>query len=169
MAQDASATPNLKSIHSRIASTVKRILPLSSIPLYVRHAAFLPSLSLSLLYLTVLSLSGQMITFLLSVGYTSTHVGIVRTISTALELSATWIAPRLIGRIGAIRAGIWSLSWQMIWLAGGLSWFFTYWAKSGGSGILAASGLVGGVALSRIGLWSFDLCAQNIVQDVSSP
>ncbi|KAF7328398.1 Solute carrier family 40 protein [Mycena venus] len=101
-----------------------RVLPISSIPFYLKHPAFLPSFSLSLLYLTVLSFSGQMITYLISVGYTSLYVGLARTISTVFELSATWIAPRLMKRLGIIRSGIWSLSWQMIWLAAGVSWFF---------------------------------------------
>jgi iron-regulated transporter 1 len=143
-------------------SSLSRLLPLKSLPFYLHHPAFLPSLSLSLLYLTVLSLSGQMVTYLISVGYTTLHVGIIRTISTAFELSATWIAPRLMARIGVVRTGIWSLSWQMLWLAAGASWFFSsYWGEG-----MAATGLVVGVTLSRVGLWGYDLCAQSIVQDV---
>lgn len=168
-AQDTATEPPPVQFRSQLGSAARHLLSVSSIPFYVRHRAFLPSLSLALLYFTVLSMSGQMITFLLSVGYTSTHVGVVRTVSTILELSATWIAPRLIGWIGPVRAGIWSLSWQMIWLAGALSWFFAYWAGVEKASVMAVSGLVGGVALSRIGLWGFDLCAQNIVQDVSCP
>jgi iron-regulated transporter 1 len=142
-----------------------RLVPLKSLPLYFRHPAFLPSISLSLLYFTVLSFSGQMITFLLAVGYTSIYVGVARTISTIFELSATWIAPRIQKRIGAVRGGIWFLSWQMVWLAGALSWFFAGSEGLARTGVFAASGLVGGVILSRIGLWGFDLCAQSIVQE----
>lgn len=147
-------------------STAYRIFPISSLPIYFRHTVFLPSFSLSLLYLTVLSFSGQMITYLISVGYTSLHVGIARTVSTIFELSATWIAPRLIKRIGLIRSGIWSLCWQMIWLAAGMSWFFSDSRGMGTNSIVSATGLAVGVALSRVGLWGYDLCAQNIVQDV---
>jgi hypothetical protein len=60
---------------------------------------------------------------------------------------------------------MWSLSWQMIWLAAGVSWFMADWAEKKTS-VLSVSGLVGGVILSRIGLWSYDLAAQNIIQDV---
>ncbi|KAJ9144704.1 putative Iron-regulated transporter [Pleurostoma richardsiae] len=155
-----------RTLYSRTTSFLKqtafRVLPLSSLPFYLRHRAFLPSLSLSLLYLTVLSFSGQMITYLVSVGYTSLHVGIARTVSTIFELSATWAAPRLMRRVGAVRGGIWSLSWQMIWLAAAVSWFFT---DTEGGSVAAATGLAVGVALSRVGLWGFDLCAQCIVQD----
>lgn len=148
-------------------SWLSRILPVSALPFYFHHPAFLPSFSLSLLYLTVLSFSGQMITYLISVGYTSLYVGIARTVSTAFELSATWIAPRLMKRIGTIRGGIWSLSWQMVWLAAAVSWFFADFHGMGTNSAISATGLAVGVALSRVGLWGYDLCAQNIVQDVS--
>ncbi|EOD52641.1 putative iron-regulated protein [Neofusicoccum parvum UCRNP2] len=100
-----------------LRSTANRLLPVKFIPFYFKHQAFLPSISLSLLYLTVLSFSGQMVTFLLASGYNSIHVGIARTVSTIFELSATWIAPRIMRYIGAIRGGMWFLSWQMAWLA----------------------------------------------------
>ncbi|WPH01846.1 Hypothetical protein R9X50_00470000 [Acrodontium crateriforme] len=150
---------------SRLKTTAYRILPISSLPFYFCHSAFLASFSLSLLYLTVLSFSGQMITYLISVGCTSLYVGIARTVSTVFELSATWIAPRLMQKIGAIRGGIWSLCWQMIWLAAGISWFFSDLHGMGTNSVAAATGLAVGVALSRVGLWGYDLCAQNIIQD----
>ncbi|GME43151.1 hypothetical protein DM02DRAFT_707097 [Neofusicoccum parvum] len=148
-----------------LRSTANRLLPVKFIPFYFKHQAFLPSISLSLLYLTVLSFSGQMVTFLLASGYNSIHVGIARTVSTIFELSATWIAPRIMRYIGAIRGGMWFLSWQMAWLVGGIAWYFADGEGKGGRQILAVSGLVGGVILSRVGLWGFDLCAQAIIQD----
>jgi solute carrier family 40 (iron-regulated transporter), member 1 len=146
-------------------SAALSLLPLNSIPYYFQHTAFLPSISLSLLYLTVLSFSGQMITFLLAVGYTSFAVGAARAISSIFELAATWISPIVQQHIGAVRGGIWFLTWQMLWLAGGLSWFFANGKSLSEEKILAASGLVGAVILSRVGLWGFDLCAQSIIQD----
>ena len=135
---------------------------------YFRHPAFLPSFSLALLHLTVLSFSGQMITFLISVGYTSLHVGLARTLSTGLEISATWAAPRVMDRVGAVRGGLWSICWLMCWLAAGAAWFFADSYSSNGSAIAAATALAMCVAVSRLGLWGFDLCAQLLVQDVSS-
>ena len=123
-------------------------------------------MSLSLLYLTVLSFSGQMITFLISVGYTSIHVGIIRTLSTAVEVSATWLAPYLMTRIGAVRGGLWSLSWLMMWLAAGTSWFFADSYSSTRNALTSATVLAICVALSRVGVWGFDLCAQSLIQEV---
>ncbi|KAK3368514.1 Ferroporti-1 [Podospora didyma] len=167
--QNASQEAGKASSWSSLKQVTHRILPISSLPFYFHHPAFLPSLSLSLLYLTVLSFSGQMITFLVSAGYTSLHVGIARTVSTIFELSATWIAPRLMNRIGVVRGGIWSLSWQMVWLGASISWFWISDSSShrivGDDRFVSATGLAIGVALSRVGLWGFDLCAQSIVQD----
>lgn len=130
---------------------------------YCGHAAFLPSFVLSLLYFTVLSFGAQMVTYLLSAGYESFHVALFRTLSVIFELSATWIAPMVMERIGPVRAGMWFLSWQMLWLGVAVSFF---WAEP--VSIVAAAGLVAGTILSRIGLWGYDLCAQFIIQEVSA-
>ncbi|KAG7284860.1 hypothetical protein NEMBOFW57_009475 [Staphylotrichum longicolle] len=112
-----------------------------------------------------MSVYALMITYLISVGYKSLHVGVARTVSTVFELSATWIVPRLTKRIGIVRGGIWSLCWQMVWLAGGMIWFFADASGKGTNSVVSATGLAVAVALSRIGLWGYDLCAQNIIQD----
>jgi iron-regulated transporter 1 len=135
-----------------------------NLKIYVSQEAFLPSLSLSMLYLTVLSFAGQMVTYLLSVGYSSTVVGLVRMFSTVFELVATWIAPKVIGRIGPVRSGMWFLSLQMACLGVTGLVFWTapvpFWA---------ATGLVGGTIISRVGLWGFDLSAQVIIQEEVEP
>lgn len=130
--------------------------------LYIGHAAFLPSFAAALLYLTVLSFSGQMVTYLLSTGYNSTQVGLARTLSVIFEVLATWVAPWLMGRIGALRAGLWMSSWQVMMLVTGIFIFWAFQDKP----FVSASGLVGGTILSRIGLRGFDLCVQLIVQEV---
>lgn len=128
---------------------------------YVKHPAFLPSLSLSFLYLTVLSFGGQMVTYLLSVGFTSITIGLLRTLSTILELSATWLAPRVMNKIGPVRGGIWFLNWQLGMVA--LS-VIMLWVDGSTWRVV---GLLTGVILSRVGLWGFDLSAQIIIQEVS--
>jgi iron-regulated transporter 1 len=130
---------------------------------YFRHRVFLPSFAGALLYLTVLSFSGQMVTWLLSTGYDSTQVAVTRTLAVAFEVLATWVAPWLMERIGPTRAGLWLASWQITCLAGGFAIFWHFASQP----FLSASGLVGGVILSRLGLRGFDLCAQILVQEVS--
>ena len=129
---------------------------------YFHHRAFLPSFAGALLNLTVLSFGGQMVTYLISAGYNSMHIGIARAVSVAFEISSTWITPKIMSRIGPIRTGIWFLNWQVFCLAAGVAAFWTITSP-----LLSASSLVGGTILSRVGLWGFDLSAQVIIQEVS--
>lgn len=155
-------TPQNRSL---IRSAAKQLMSLvGNLQVYTSQDAFLASLSLSILYLTVLSFSGQMITYLLAVGYTSTIVSLIRILSTGCEMSATWLAPWVMSKIGPIRTGIWFLSFQMICLGIAVLIFWTEQVS-----IWAASGLVGGTILSRIGLWGFDLSAQVIIQEEVEP
>ena len=132
-----------------------------TVSMYTRHVVFLPSMALCLLYFTVLSFSGQMVTYLLAAGLSSMQIGVWRTISTAAEISATWLAPMAMKRVGPLRGGLWFINWQILCLAGTLGFFWVMRTAS-----VAASSLVVGVITSRVGLWGFDLCVQNIIQEV---
>lgn len=163
--QQASASSS-SSVTARITAFITAVVPVASFADYFRHSAFLPSFSLALLYLTVLSFSGQLITFLLSVGLTPLHVGVARTGSTAVELGATWAAPRLMRYMGPVRGGIWSLSWQMVCLTLGLAAFLRDgWGSEADHAWTSIVALIVCIALSRLGLWGYDLCAQTIVQE----
>lgn len=102
-----------------------------------------------------------MVTYLLSVGYNSTQIGSIRTVSVAFEVSATWLGPMLMARIGVIRAGLWSISWQILCIMTAVVLFLAVQQP-----FVAAFGLITGVVGSRLGLWVFDLCVQNIIQEV---
>ncbi|QKX64027.1 uncharacterized protein TRUGW13939_11200 [Talaromyces rugulosus] len=134
---------------------------LNDFDFYFRHRCFLPSFAGALLYLTVLSFAGQMVTWLLSAGYDSTQVAVARTLAVGFEVLATWVAPWLMGKIGPTRAGLWLVSWQITCLTSGLAIFWRFDNQP----FLSASGLVGGVIFSRLGLRGFDLCAQILVQE----
>ncbi|KAI7211035.1 putative Ferriportin iron efflux transporter [Hortaea werneckii] len=138
---------------------------LRGLPAYVKHPAFLPSFALALLYMTVLSFNGQMITYLIAIGVSSGTVGILRGVAALFELSATWLGPILMRRIGAVRAGIWFLNWQLACV--GVACLF-FWIPETSRMILAA-GTVSAVVASRLGLWGFDLSAQIIVQEEVEP
>ncbi|KAI1091948.1 Ferroporti-1 [Rostrohypoxylon terebratum] len=149
----------LLSIRTRVLGILKRSK--ANFGLYFRHQAFLPSFADTLLYLTVLNFSGQMVTYLLTTGYTSSQIGIARTISVLFEVLATWVGPWLIDQIGPVRAGLWHSITQVSMLIAGLVVFFAFDANDP---IISASGLVGGTILSRVGLYGFDLCIQIIIQ-----
>lgn len=132
---------------------------------YVQNPAFLASFSLSLLYLTVLSFASQMTTYLLTLGFTSTHVSIMRLGAVILELSATCAAPWFMSRIGAVRSGLWFINEQLVSIALAVGLF----SMAQGHQLLAGSALVVGVCASRLGLWGFDLCVQYLVQEDAPP
>ncbi|KAJ5604584.1 iron-regulated transporter [Penicillium lagena] len=134
---------------------------LEDITAYFHHRVVLPSFAGTLLYLTVLSFAGQMVTWLLSAGYDSTQIAIARTLSVTFEVLATWVAPWLMGKIGPVRAGIWLANWQITCLSSGIVIFWRF----SNYPLISASGLVGGTILSRVGLRGFDLCVQILVQE----
>ncbi|CAF9929510.1 MAG: hypothetical protein HETSPECPRED_007373 [Heterodermia speciosa] len=127
---------------------------------YIHHEVFLPSLALSITHLTVLSFSGQMVTYLFSMGFSSASVGLMRTASVVLEMSATWVAPWAMSKVGPLRAGLWSINEQILLLVGAV---IAFWIVKSPS--MSALSLVVGVVLSRVGLWGFDLSVQILVQE----
>ncbi|GKT46169.1 sorbicillinoid biosynthetic cluster transcription factor 2 [Colletotrichum spaethianum] len=133
----------------------------SDFEFYFNHCAFLPSFAGSLLYFTVLSFAGQMVTYLVASGYNTTYIGIVRTISVVFEVLATWVAPWLVGRIGPVRAGLWLSNCQVLPLISGLIVFWVFMPNP----LISATSLVVGTIISRLGLRGFDLCTQIIVQE----
>lgn len=128
---------------------------------YIQNPAFLASFSLSLIYLTVLSFSSQMTTYLLDLGFTSVHISLLRLLSVGLELSATCAAPTLMNKIGAVRSGLWFINEQLL----SICLAVTLFSITGPQTQIAGGALVLGVALSRLGLWGFDLCVQYLVQE----
>ncbi|KAH8705396.1 hypothetical protein BGW36DRAFT_12718 [Talaromyces proteolyticus] len=141
--------------------------PLSPWHAYISSPIFLASFSLSLLYLTVLSFSPQMITYLLSTGFTSLQISYMRIGAVLSELLGTWAAPLAMRRVGPIRAGLWSINWQFGSLAAAAAGFLVFDDPSKSK--LVATVLVVGVAVSRVGLWGFDLNVQYLVQEETTP
>jgi solute carrier family 40 (iron-regulated transporter), member 1 len=107
---------------------------------------------------------GSMITFLSQYSDLSTPlIAGLRAIGVVMGILATFVAPRIIRKVGAIRAGLWFLSWQTILLIPVAIIVFLSMDKRLQGGLL-----VGFVSLSRLGLWGFDLSEQFLVQQVPS-
>lgn len=130
---------------------------------YKNSPVFQASLALSLLYLTVLSTGPHWQTYLLSQHYTPLTIASLRLLAVLSELSATLLAPLLMTRIGPIRAGLWSINYQVLSLLFAVLGF-VYLAPS-----TAALALTAGIVLSRVGLWGFDLSVSLIIQDGAPP
>ncbi|KAF1914462.1 Ferroporti-1 [Ampelomyces quisqualis] len=156
------STSTTTTLETKASRTSNFLAPYIS---FTHNPAFLASLALSLLYLTVLSFAGQMTTYLLTLGFTSTHVSLMRLVSVGLELSATCAAPILMKRIGAVRSGLWFINEQVASLALALVFWLTYTEHARVGGLA----LICGIIVSRLGLWGFDLCVQFLVQDATPP
>lgn len=151
--------------HQNTSRKILNFLPETLAPWkeYIASPVFLASFALSLLYLTVLSFGATMTTYLLDTGFTSLQVSYMRIGAVAAEISGTWTAPIIMNRIGPIRSGLWFLNWQFVCVAGAAVAFVAWDSSSR----YVAGTLIAGVALSRVGLWGFDLSVQFLVQEVS--
>jgi solute carrier family 40 (iron-regulated transporter), member 1 len=135
---------------------------LSSWKIYYHSPLFAASLSVCILYFTVLSFGGSMIAFLSQYSDFSTPlIAGLRAIAVVGGIGATFVSPPLIRYIGPVRAGLWFLSFQTICLVPGVVAVFLPINKRLQGGLL-----VGFVSISRLGLWGIDLSEQYLVQQV---
>ncbi|GAA6020003.1 hypothetical protein JCM8202_004950 [Rhodotorula sphaerocarpa] len=132
---------------------------------FAAHPIFFSSLSISLLYLTVLSFDGSMVAYLKSHNYPDPFVAGMRGVGVVTGLMGTLVMPQLEKRIGLVRTGTWSVFSEVITLIPAVLAFFVAVPPAGQRGSpLNDALLFTGMALSRIGLWSFDLAQLKELQ-----
>jgi hypothetical protein len=108
---------------------------------------------------------GSMIAFLSQyAGFSTPLIAGLRVVAVIVGVTATFLSSPLIRRIGAVRSGIWFLSWQTIFLLPIPITMFLPLSRTLQGGLL-----VGFVSISRLGLWGFDLSEQYLVQQVYPP
>ncbi|KAI9090874.1 Ferroporti-1 [Phlyctochytrium arcticum] len=127
---------------------------------FVHHEVFLSSLAIAQIYFTVLSFGPVMITFLLLQGYSSTLLAVMRFVAVFAGLSSTFAMPKMVGKIGLIRTGLWAIWTEFIFL---IPVAVSFWIMDDKSiaGILLFTGAIA----SRLGLWTFDLAQTQIMQE----
>ncbi|OWZ66836.1 hypothetical protein AYX14_00563 [Cryptococcus neoformans] len=127
---------------------------------------FASSISISTIYLTTLSYDGTFISYLKAArGWNDTFIALMRGLCVITGLVGTWVMPRLEKKIGLERAGAWSIWFEICCLFPVSISFFAGAGKYGEHGpVWNSLVLFGGIALSRIGLWSFDLCQLKELQ-----
>ncbi|KAI0338662.1 hypothetical protein BDW22DRAFT_1415496 [Trametopsis cervina] len=134
-----------------------------------RLPIFFSSLSISLLYLTVLSFDGIMVGYLKTISYSDDFIAEMRGVGVITGLMGTALASPLERKIGSVRAGNWSIWSMVLTLVPVIVSFFIFaprdsTPKGSTLGVAGAILLFGGMALSRIGLWSFDLIQTKQLQ-----
>ncbi|XP_057458728.1 solute carrier family 40 member 1-like [Lotus japonicus] len=127
---------------------------------YLQQQVVLPGLALALLFFTVLSFGTLMTATLEWEGIPAYVIGIARGISAVIGIAATVVYPVLQSHISTIRTGLWSIWSQLICL---LPCVAVIWIKSG---FLSSYILMGSVAISRLGLWMFDLSVLQQMQNL---
>ncbi|KAJ6511631.1 Ferroporti-1 [Mycena vulgaris] len=147
-----------------VPNVLQRTLHLNDWAEFVHLPVFLSSVSISLLYLTVLSFEGTMLGYLKTLDFRDDFLAEMRALCVATGLLGTLITVPLERRLGSARAGSWSIWSMVVCLLPVMASFYIFGPRNG----LGATLLFGGMALSRIGLWSFDLIQTKQLQDALS-
>ncbi|KAI0682075.1 polyketide synthase [Cytidiella melzeri] len=163
-------TPEVPTAQS--ANYIERLLSLPDWKELVRLPIFFSSLSISLLYLTVLSFDGIMVGYLKTISYSDDFIAEMRGLCVITGLLGTALALPLEQKIGSVRAGSWSIWSMVLTLIPVIVSFYVFAPrtltigapKSSTLGVFGTILLFGGMALSRIGLWSFDLIQTKQLQ-----
>lgn len=152
-------------IHSREppASNTSSWLPCvcrlpQSIEIYFEQSIAMGGVSLSLLYLNVLSFGGIMTAYLVWRGMGLDSIGIWRGVSSAVGLLGTFAYHFSVKKMSLIDTGMWSIFYQFCCLS--LSFLSLFIENYSLSLVL----LILGVIASRIGLWVFDIAITQLMQ-----
>ncbi|KAI0368831.1 hypothetical protein BV20DRAFT_947152, partial [Pilatotrama ljubarskyi] len=132
---------------------------------FSQYPIFLSSIAISCLYLTVLSFDGTMLSYFKAHAYSDPFLAGMRGLNVIAGLAGTIAMPYLERKVGLVRAGNWSIWSEVVCLLPVLIALYVG-APSDGSRAPAwnAALLFGGMMLSRIGLWAFDLCQLKELQ-----
>jgi iron-regulated transporter 1 len=146
--------------------------------LYITHAVFMPSLAYCLLYISLLSFGGMMVSYLSSssINLSPTLLAAGRGGAALVGILATLATPSMMNCNGLVRAGVIAIWLQVICLVPCVIAFLPSDTSSGigGGGGSAIDGwsreqflIVIFISLitSRFGLWSFDLIETQLMQD----
>ncbi|GAK63829.1 putative iron transporter [Moesziomyces antarcticus] len=145
--------------------------------LFVQLPIFLTSVCISLLYMSVLSFDPTFIAYLKSETlYSDAFIAGMRAVGVVTGLIGTFVMPVMEKKLGLVRTGSYSLVAELVplvpavvslWITGAPQDRFGLSDKrrpSWNTGLLFS-----GLALSRVGLWSFDLAQLAMLQTALSP
>eukprot|EP00760_Papus_ankaliazontas_P029615 PhM_4_TR4318/c0_g1_i1/m.77819/K14685/SLC40A1, FPN1; solute carrier family 40 (iron-regulated transporter), member 1 len=131
---------------------------------FVHHRVLLLSVSYSILYVSVLSFGGIMISYMKAqLDVADVWLAVARGLGAALGVAATVVVPKLIGRFGLHKSGL-----QMIWLQIlCLAPIPIAILVAPNNALIAVLYLC--LAISRFGLWGFDLSQTQQMQLAVEP
>ncbi|KAG0089330.1 hypothetical protein BGZ92_004919 [Podila epicladia] len=121
-------------------------------------AGYCTSMSYAIIYINMMSVSGTMIGYLKWRGLSAGSIAFLKGICTGSELLGTVLMPVLTRYVGLVRCGAWSIWLEVATLMPVL--FSIYTDRLPIQVVIFA-----GMALSRVGVWSFDLVVTQIMQE----
>jgi len=124
-------------------------------------------LALSMLHCTVLSFGNIMVAYVMTLGVPPAAIAGYRSLGEVFGFTATIVAPRIYSSLGAVKSAT-----LFIWL----QWLCLIPCVWGGSNMarswppaVSSALLFGGVGVSRLGLWGFDLAVTQLMQERTVP
>ncbi|PWY98570.1 hypothetical protein BCV70DRAFT_201891 [Testicularia cyperi] len=172
-----------KRVVSRLSTSIKNDLvqQYRDWAFFVRLPIFLTSLCISLLYMSVLSFDPTFIAYLKSETlYSDPFIAGMRAVGVVAGLIGTLVMPWLEKKIGLVRTGSYSLISELLPLAPAVVALWITGSPTQRFGLPPSTAaktrpswntglLFSGLAISRIGLWSFDLAQLSMIQTALSP
>jgi solute carrier family 40 (iron-regulated transporter), member 1 len=119
---------------------------------YIKLNIFPASLALSMLYLSVLSFGGSMISYLKYCNYTNMEISLLGSITNTMSIVVTFVIPIVIKKLGIFKTALISIWFECITL---IPVVFSLIFNS--SELINKIILFGGISFSRIGLLTFDI------------
>ena len=132
--------------------------------LYYKQPIFRSALALAVLYLTVVSFGTIMTAWFAASGFHAGHLGAARAVAALSGMLSTVTTPRLVPRLGVMSSGL-RYIWFM-WTCILPCTFAAFYASSNANYLWV---IVVCVIISRFGLWGFDLCVAQMLQERIEP
>lgn len=117
--------------------------------------------SVSVLYLSVMTINNVSVAYLLYRNTDMLVISIARGVSVLSGVFSTFTLQRMVSRLGLESTGLTAIWYQLTCLAIVVSSFYF----SPGSDSLSVSMFLAGICLYRWGLWTFDLVQQQLLQE----
>lgn len=131
--------------------------------IYITDNSFYASIPCAFLYLTVISFSGSMMSYLKWAGYSDIMIAVIRSLTIVMGIMATHIQPWYLSKVGTPRSALHFIWFEVTMMLFVLISFYTPLSH------YSMFMLVIGFSLSRIGLWGFDLSQTQIMQEKVDP
>jgi iron-regulated transporter 1 len=129
----------------------------------LNHPVIITCFSISILYMTILTLNTVSVTYLLSKNADLFIISLFRSLSVLTGLSSTYTFSKISFRLGLLKTGLVSIWSQFACVSVVVGSFYCLENENGN--FLSVLMFLLGICFSRWGLWTFDLVQQQLLQE----